>query len=91
MYHRDLMKLMKNVQIQLADFEERLQPIFYNLRRLEEKLRHGWIRIQGEMLEDRMEIVRNPPEGRLFRGINPDLALVLSGLLGMQGGGRCIL
>lgn len=60
--------------------------MFAKLRKMEEKTRATWIFIQTNLLLDRRNEVRNPAEGQLFRGVNPDLAKVLSGLLGMQGG-----
>jgi len=46
-----------------------------------------WVMIHQSMITDRLHALRNPTEGRFFRGINPDLAKVLTGCMGMLRSG----
>ena len=85
-FHLNVCKLAKEIQQQLSYLDENLTPIFESLREMEDKTHHVWVHVQGELLEQRWQALLHPTEGRLFRGINPELAKVLTGLLGMKGG-----
>jgi len=85
-FHLTLCKITKEIQQQLSYLDESLTPIFEQLRELEDRTHHVWVHVQGELLEQRWSVLTHPSEGRIFRGINPELAKVLSGLLGMKGG-----
>jgi len=85
-YHLTLCRLAKEIQQQLSYLDENLTPILESLRDMEDKTHQVWVHVQGELLEARWAALLHPTEGRLFRGINPELAKVLTGLLGMKGG-----
>lgn len=85
-YHLNLLKQVKAIMVQIHYLDERLHPIMRNIYREDAKIRDVWTTVQTGMLEHRWLEVKHPTDGRLFRGINPDLAKVLAGLLGMRDG-----
>jgi hypothetical protein len=73
-FHRDLLRLVKDIRGQIGFFEQRLAPIFIRLKELEDKTEHTRGVVTGILLEERLDEVRSPIEGYMFRGINPELA-----------------
>lgn len=88
-YHLQIVRLCKEIQVQLTYLDERVRPINEELRECESKIHSNWVYIQGTLLEERFNELLLSHDGKLFRGINPDLAKVLAGLLGMKNGMIC--
>jgi len=86
-YHRDLMTSCKNLQLILGDLSDRLLDIRKKWPSLDKKLQKVYAHVADELLEHQWKKADNPPRPpRLFRGINPELANVLAGCLGMRSG-----
>ena len=87
-YHLQLMKVMRDLQTQLTYLDEKTKPLYGQMRKLEDEAKLVWAMAQGQMLEERWAEVEGEGKGSggLFRGINAELAKVLSGLLGLQAG-----
>ena len=87
-YHLQLMKVMRDLQTQLTYLDEKTKPLYPQMRRGEDEAKLVWALVQGPLLEERWAEVEGEGKGAggLWRGINAELAKVLSGLLGMQGG-----
>ena len=81
-YHLALMKLLRDLQTQLTYLNEKLVPLHPQLRRSEDDARATWIYCQSVVLEDRWaELEKEDTAGSLFKGVNSELAKVLTGLI----------
>ena len=81
-YHLALMKLLRDLQTQLSYLNEKLAPLHPQLRRVEDDARATWVYCQSAILEDRWaELEKDDAAGSLFKGINSELAKVLTGLV----------
>ena len=81
-YHLALMKMLRDLQTQLTYLNEKLLPLHPQLRRLEDDARATWIYCQSVILEDRWaELDKEDTAGSLFKGVNSELAKVLTGLM----------
>ena len=87
-YHRAMVELVRIIQVELMNLEERLgNGIMLALVERNDEAYDIWVYIQSTLLQKRLASLRNPTEGRIFRGINPDLAKVLTGVMGMLRSG----
>ncbi len=87
-YHRGMVELVRIIQGELVILEERLRGgILAEMALRNEEAYDVWVHVQNTLLDKRLASFRSPSEGRMFRGINPDLAKVLTGLLGMLRSG----
>ena len=81
-YHLALMKLLRDLQTQLSYLNEKLVPLHPQLRRVEDDARATWVYCQSVLLEDRWaELEKEDTAGSLFRGVNSELAKVLTALI----------
>ena len=87
-YHLQLMKTLRDLQTQLSYLDEKTTPLFHQMRAAEQNAVLVWAYVQGPLMEERWGEVEADGKGSggLWRGINSELAKVLSGLLGMKGG-----
>ena len=85
-YHRKILILLRSLQTHLKFLEERHTPTMSNIIKLNKELLYSWDYIKTTLLPKRMKLIGTPAEGRLFKGINPELAKLLSGLLSMKDG-----
>ena len=84
----NLIRLVQDIEREVENTLISLESQYARLARAEDEVHTTWKRVRYDLLEERIESMRAPEGGRLFRGINPDLAKVLAGLLGQKGGVR---
>lgn len=86
-FHRAMVELVRMIQGELINFLERVKGYDAEIQTRVDESHAVLVDIQSIYLPKRLNELRNPPQGRLFRGINPDLAKVLTGLIGMLRSG----
>jgi hypothetical protein len=93
-YHAKLIDLTKSVQAREHEFAEALRGtttttgINQLTREMNKRMMRGLVWVRDRLIERRIRELRSleASAGRVFRGINPELAKILTGLIGMQGG-----
>ena len=86
-WRRELMILCKELQLKLGDLSDQLLDARKKWPKLDRKMEQILSKVADTLLEERWKQAENPPRPpRLFRGINPELANVLAGLIGFRSG-----
>ena len=91
-FHLAAMKTLRDLQTQLSYLDEKLQPLFAGIRRAEDNATLTWAYVQGPLLEERWQQLETEAQRQgggqhgLWRGVNSDLAKLLSAMLGAKLG-----
>lgn len=73
-------ELVRLIEKEMSQLQEHLtSSINEQLLRTRQLANDTFEYLQNNLLPERLEFVRDPKNGRVFRGINPDLAKVLTG------------
>jgi len=87
-YDTTLLQYANEIDTRADLLLDRFETVYGELRRVEVETHQAWRTIRFVLLEKRKTELRRSEDALLFRGVNPDLAKVLAGLLGQRGGVR---
>jgi len=85
-FHQELMLNVKELQKFMTPMSEFRNPARDNLVEYRKQAAKTWAKIKHVFLQDRIKQFKLSSEGMLFRGVNPDLARVFAGYIGMERG-----